>query len=118
MMLLIAHLISLHSDWKNSHIRLLTLIDDEEGKEKAENNINSLLKEARLKKEAVVLTKKDGKSNFELIREYSEQTDLTILGLGVPEEGQEAAYAMRIQDLIRSLGSALLVRSVETEELL
>lgn len=119
MMLLIAHLISLNPEWKNAHIRLLTLIDDPEGKEQAQKNIDNLLKKARLKKDPIVLTKNSADQPVsEVIYEHSKDSDLTILGLGIPEEDMESDYASRLNELIKSLGTVLLVRSVETEELL
>jgi len=119
MMLLIAHLISLHTDWRNPLIRLITVIDDPEGKEQAEKNIDGLLKEARLKKKALVLTREDPEQPIsDIIHETSKDTDLTILGLGLPNEGEETNYALKLDDFIEHLGSVLMVRSVETEELL
>lgn len=119
MMLLLAHLFSLHHDWRNAHIRLLTLIDHPEGKEKARENIDNLLREARLKKEPVILTKdRPDQPVSEVMRRNSGGTDLTILGLGLPESGAEAEYAARLREIIDPLGSVLMVRSVETEELL
>jgi amino acid transporter len=119
MMLLLAHLISLHHDWKSPRIRMLTLIDDPEGKEQAKKNIDNLLKKARLKKEPVILTKeRPDQPVSEVVYENSKDTDLTILGLGIPEEGEEEEYAERLNSFVKSLGSVLMVRSVETEELL
>ena len=54
----------------------------------------------------------------EKIKEESKSTDLTILGLGLPAAGEESTYAERINGLIETIGTVLLVRNAEQFDLL
>jgi hypothetical protein len=43
--------------------------------------------------------------------EWSNEADLTIMGLNIPDEADLAAYAERMDETIARMGSVLLVRS-------
>lgn len=119
MMLLIAHLLSLHSEWKGSKIRVISVIDDPDGVDDAKKNIDSLLQKARFQKEAVVLPKETKNQEFKnLVHKYSKNTDLTIIGLGLPSLDEVDDYARKLDDLVLPLSSVLMIKSVETEELI
>jgi hypothetical protein len=80
--------------------------------------MDNLLREIRMDATPVVVVNKDRKPFTDIIREMAVDTDLTILGMGLPAVGDEATYAERIHKLVVSVGSVLLVRNAETYDLL
>jgi len=119
MMILIAHLISLNAQWRRADIRVLMVIDNPKGIEKARNNVKSILKDARLKAEVYVLTKKAPDQPIEeVLGEYSGKTDLTIIGTAVPQACQEEDAAGKLRNMLKYTGTTLIVRSTEAEDIL
>ena len=119
LMLLLAYLIERHPTWRTAQVRLIRSIDDEAGVPDTTEHMNSLLRELRVDAEAVVVVNKDYQKPFvQVIREMAVDTDLTILGMGLPAKGEESAYAERLNELVQSVGSVLLVRNAETYDLL
>ena len=53
----------------------------------------------------------EGGSAIDVIRESSQDADLVMLGMSVPEAGEEDDYAARLMALVEGLPSALLVRN-------
>ena len=119
LMLLLAHIISQSSSWEGAEIRVLRLLESEEGKEGSEQHIAELLEEVRVEGEAVVLVRSSPEQTFaSVLRETSEESDLVFLGMRVPEEGEIEQSARALGELIEAAGSALLVRSGEVEDIL
>jgi len=119
LMLLMAHLISRSRPWESADIRILRLLDSEEGRKGAEEHIRQLLKSARVDAVPYVVVREDAQKNFTtVLAEQSAETDLTILGLPLPEPENMRELAGRIDTLLQSTGSALLIRSGEKEDIL
>ncbi|MBW1743434.1 MAG: amino acid permease [Deltaproteobacteria bacterium] len=119
LMLLLAHIICQSSSWEGGKIRVLRLLESEEGKEGSEEHIAELLEKVRVEGEAVVLVRSNPEQSFaSVLRETSEESDLVFLGMRVPEEGEIEQSALALGELIEAAGSALLVRSGEVEDIL
>ncbi|MEO1286915.1 MAG: amino acid permease [Chloroflexota bacterium] len=119
LMLLLAYLIERHPTWRDAQVRLLRIIDDEAGLASVTSHMRELLDEIRVDAEVLVIVNEDNqKSISQVIRETAENTDLTILGMGLPYEGEEEAYGERLNELVESVGSVLLVRNAENYDLL
>ncbi|MBW1744076.1 MAG: amino acid permease [Deltaproteobacteria bacterium] len=119
LMLLLAHIISQSSTWEGAGIRVLRLLESEEGQEGSKQHIAELLQKVRVEGEAVVLVRSSPEQSFaSVLHESSEESDLVLLGMRVPEEGEIEEYARALGELIEAAGSALLVRSGEVEDIL
>jgi hypothetical protein len=119
LMLLLAHIIVQSPSWEGAKIRVLRLLESEEGKEGSKQHIAELLQNVRVEGEAVVLVRSNPEQTFaSVLHESSEATDLVLLGMPVPEEGQVTQCARALGELIEAAGSALLVRSGEVEDIL
>lgn len=119
LMLLLAHIISQSSPWEGAKIRVLRLLDSEEGREGSERHIAELLQTVRVEGEPVVLIRSNPQQDFtSVLREASKESDLVLLGMRVPEEGEIEQHARALGVLIESAGSVLLVRSGEVEDIL
>jgi amino acid transporter len=119
MMLLLAHIIHLSPPWAGSRIRVIRLIESEQGKKGAERHIEELLRAVRVKAEAVVLIRStSGQSFSSVLRQACVATDLTLLGIRFPEDNNLWDQAREITDLLQSVCTAILVRSGEVEDIL
>lgn len=117
LMLLIAHLIQQHHAWQGAEIRLLRIIESEEGLEQTQNHLTELLKEVRVEAKPVVIVRsKSLRSPSELITEWSTEADLTLLGLPLPEASQTETYSQRLHKFVQAAGSVLLVRNAQVDE--
>ena len=72
--------------------------------------LHRICKDTRINAEPIVLKPNEGQSIPELIRQDSAQTDLVLLELALPNEG-EKAFAERYQSLIKGLDNVILVRN-------
>lgn len=119
LMLLLAYLIERHPTWRDSQVRMIRVIDDDAGVADTTQHMLNLLREKRVDAEPLVIVNHDAnKSIADVIRETAQDTDLTILGMGLPVDGDESAYAERLNELVLSVGSVLLVRNAENYDLL
>ncbi len=119
LMLLLAHLIRQHPAWEGANIRLMRIITGREGQEATKAHMNQLLRRYRLEAETVIIVRENRSQAVpEIIAEWSTDSDLTLLGMNVPEAELGAAYAERMGELIGPLGTVLLVRGAQQEELL
>ncbi len=119
LMLLLAHIIARSPDWHGARIRVLRLIDREDGRQGAERGIGRLLQEVRMEAEGVILVKPGPDASFaSVLEEASAGSDLVLVGLKVPEEAELQDQARFINSLIARVGTMLLVRSGETGDIL
>ena len=119
LMLLLAHIIAQSRAWEGAKIRVLRLLDSEEGREGSKQHIQELLQKVRVEGEVVVLVRSNPEQSFSsVLHEASEASDLVLLGMPVPQEAEVEACAQALGAMIEAAGSALLVRSGEVEDIL
>lgn len=111
LMLLLAYLLSRNTEWRNARIRILSVASKQMAKEQTERFLAKLIPEIRIAAEIEVRIKPEGMSVVEMINEESADVDLVMLGLALPEEGQEDAYAERIAELAEGLPSFFFVHN-------
>lgn len=115
LMLLLAHLIRRHSDWGGAEVRLSRIIDGEEGREDTRKHLGALLEQVRVEATPRIIVR-DGASLSDLFAEHSRDVDLTLIGMPVPEAGQEADTGERMETLASAVGTVLLVHNAQTSE--
>jgi len=111
LMLLLAYLLSRNTEWRNARIRILSVASNQMAKEQTERFLAKLIPEIRIAAEIEVRIKPESMSVVEMIHEESADVDLVMLGLALPEEGQEGAYAERIAELAEGLASFFFVHN-------
>lgn len=111
LMLLLAYLLSRNTEWRNARIRILSVASNLMAKEQTERFLAELIPEIRIAAEIEVMIKPEDMSVVEMIHEESAAVDLVILGLALPDEGQESAYAERIAELAEGLPSCFFVHN-------
>jgi hypothetical protein len=76
-----------------------------------------LLKEVRVDAEPVILVHQEAdRPVTDLIAAASRDSDLTLLGLNLPDVEHVAAYAEAVEKMIDGVGTVLLVRNAEADE--
>lgn len=111
LMLLLAYLLSRNAEWRNSRIRILSVASNAIGKGQTEHFLARLITEIRIAAEIEVMIKPADTSVVEMIHGKSADVDLVILGLALPEQGQEDAYAGRLAELAEGLTSFFFVHN-------
>jgi len=119
LMLMMAHLIRRHPSWEDSTIRVLRLMDGEEGRKDARDHLGRFLKNVRVEAEPVVLVRADPREPFnDILKKTSGERDLVFMGMRVPEMNELNHYALEIRNVLECTPSTLLVRSGEMEDIL
>ena len=118
LMLLLAHIISQHRSWADADIRLLRIIDGEEGRAGTLAHMQATLDAVRVIATPVVIVRGDDQSTQEVISTWSRESDLSLLGLKIPAHLEDAEYSRRVDRLMAQMGSVLLVRSAQNEDIL
>ena len=111
MMLLLAHLLSLNTEWRGSTITLKSVAADEEDRAHIEEGLTRMLHTVRIKAETRIILQKKGQKPQDLIRRESRGAAIVFMGMAEPEQGKEQLYARRLKDLIEGLPAVILVKN-------
>ncbi|MCB0073396.1 MAG: hypothetical protein KDE20_18130, partial [Caldilineaceae bacterium] len=65
-----------------------------------------------------VIVRGADQSTQEVISTWSQESDLSLLGLRIPAHLEDAEYSRRVDRLMAQMGSVLLVRSAQNEDIL
>jgi len=113
LMLLVADILKKSEPWRHANIRIIQAIKNKDILEIAYTDISNLLQKIRIEAEIKIVVDKDIESNLSsIIKEYSSDKDLVIMGLPIPQKGKEKEVAYRINNLILPLRSVLMIRSI------
>lgn len=119
LMLILAHLIHQHRSWYGAKIRLLRVINNRDGYTQTRDHMEQLIKAVRVTAEPVVIVRENSEQSIaEIFASHSQETDFTLLGLQVPDSHRIEEYSTYLDQLMQSIGSVLLVRSAQQEDLL
>jgi len=119
LMILIAYLISQNDTWQDCKINLNMVIKTRQGQEAACANLKNILQQAHIEAEVKIIVKESSKVQIPyIIRKNSEDADLVILGMSLPEEGREKEFIDRMILFLAGLPTTLLVKSVEKIEVI
>lgn len=111
MLLLLAYLVSLNPEWRRAEICIRSIATSAMMQEHTEKTLRRVLDDNRIAAR-VDITPWDPEANVQaLIQEQSKDADLVFLGLREPDEGEETAYAQRLERLIGDLPTVVFVRN-------
>lgn len=113
LMLLLAFLITAHHRWRNAEVTVLTVVDSVEGRDKAEQNLRSLLEKSRIEAKPRVILRQ-GRAIADVMFLESERADLAIVGIGLPQPGHEDDFFARMNVILEKLPSTLMVHSARS----
>lgn len=110
LMLLLAHLLSLHPDWKGFSISLKSIVNSEEEIEERSKLLEEVKRSMRIETSIQVLLKDEEHSLEQVIHDSSENARLVFIGIGDPEEGKEKDFIARLNGFLENLPTTLLVK--------
>ena len=117
LMLLLGYLISRHNDWHGAELRLSRIIERKEGEAQTRAHMNALLDDVRVDATPyIVVHNNPARPIADLFAEHSQDVDLTILGMQVPEAEDAEAYAERLETFAQAVGTVLFVYNAQPEE--
>lgn len=108
LMVLLAHLILDHPQWRHHTLRLLRVVDRADGIDEVESHLQGLLQEARISGKTKVVVSSDPAS---AIQTTSRDAAFVFLGMEPPQAGQEDEFFYRTEALVGNLPRVALVRS-------
>jgi len=111
LMLLLAYLMTRNPEWRGAKVQVMGVASNDHAREETERQLAKLIPEIRIDAEIEVIVKAKESTIREIIHSRSREADIVFLGLAVPEEGQEQAYAARLVELSEGLGTVIFVRN-------
>lgn len=111
MMLLLAHLLSLNQDWRDTVININSVVISQEEKEATQESLDRMIREIRIEAESRVFLLESGQSMLELIKKESQSAEVVFMGLAEPKPGEEESYAERMISLVKDLPTVVLVKN-------
>ena len=116
MMLLLAHLLNLNTEWRHAKLRLRTIVSSEEEQNPMNEKLNSLIDESRISAKCDVIIKKNDENVIDLMHNSSKNADIVFLGLALPEKNNEEEFAENLDKLVVGFKSTILVRNAESTQ--
>ncbi len=111
LMLLLAFLITAHHDWRDAEVSVVTVVNSEEERQRAQRAISRVLTEARVRATPRVIIR-DERSIGDIMQDESQGVDLAIIGIRLPESGEQAgSFFEHMNALLDHLPATLLVHS-------
>jgi len=111
LMLLLAYLLSQNPEWHNARIRILSLASNELMEASTRRFLEQLVEEIRIDADIIVSLKPPEKSVLDVMHAESRESDAVILGLALPEEGEEAGYVERLLEMVEKLPNCFFVHN-------
>ena len=114
LMVILAHLLTRNWEWMRSTIRVIRVVDSDAERAAAEQDLQNLIDQARVKAQAVAVVS-EGKAFSWILYEESKDADCVFLGMELPTQGQEGKWHKSYQELLKGLPTTLLINSVGVE---
>lgn len=110
-MLLLAHLLSLNSEWSNAKITIKSIARSPQEQNETIASLDRMIPEVRIHcvREVFLVTMDVSIKDF--IHQESRMADVVFLGLAEPSVGNELEYANRLIDLVSGLGTTIFVKN-------
>lgn len=109
LMATLAHLLVQNWEWGRSQVRVLRVIGDEAGRESSRKAVHSLVEAARIRAEACIIVSTE--PFLEVFRRHSAKADVVFLGLQPTGDESSLEVYHRLNDLLESMPTTVLVRS-------
>jgi hypothetical protein len=116
MMLLLAHLLNVNTEWRHAKLRLRTIVSTEEEQNPMAEKLKSLMDESRISAKCDVILNNNNEDVIELMHKSSKDADIVFVGLGLPEMNREIEFAENLDKLVIGFKSTILVRNAESTE--
>ena len=115
MMLILSYMLTLNPEWKHAQIHVREVIERADRQKTFSDSIRKSLKEARIEATVEVIIK-NGSSFPEILKQYSSDADIVMLGLKLTERGEEEYHAQKIDQLSNVGKVSVFVQNNSLEE--
>ena len=115
LMLLLAFLISENWEWANTRIRILRVVENEAGREPAEQDLQQLLDLARVEGDVQIVLEEESFSRT--LHTHSTDATCVILGFELPGKAKEAEWHDCYRSFVDEMPTMILVNSLGGEDL-
>ncbi|MCP4640307.1 MAG: hypothetical protein GY851_07745, partial [bacterium] len=116
LMLLLGHLLTRNWEWSQAEVRLLRVLEKEEGHEEALADLRRLIESARVKASAKVVV--SDQPFADMLKDRSSDADCVVLGCEAPEAGGEAVWHERYRAMFCEAPTTVLVCATGEEDLM
>jgi amino acid transporter len=116
MMLLLAHLLNLNTEWRQAKLRLRTIVSSEDEQNPMNEKLKSLIAESRISAKCDVIIKKINENVIDLMHNSSKDADIVFIGLALPEKNSEEEFTENLDKLVIGFKSTILVRNAESTQ--
>ena len=106
LMVLASHLLTLNFDWSRTKIRLLRMIQKEEGRVPATSALKDLIDKARINADAQIIV--SDASFSDVLHRHSSDASVVFLGFIMPEEEEAEEFQARYEEMLSDLPTTLL----------
>jgi len=111
LMLLLAYLLSLNTQWSNARITVRSIVGNEKERKSMAGSLNKLVPATRINATTEVIIKHPDMTVNEIMHSYSRNSDVVFLGLLEPEAGEEKEYSERLIELADGFKTAIFVHN-------
>lgn len=116
LMMILAYLISLNSEWTNVQIRLLRVVQGNNDYGEALKELQKLIDASRMKAEIKIIN--SDKSFKEILNKYSHDATVVLLGFQIPPIEKAEEFQKAFNNLLQGLPTTILVNSTGEADLL
>ncbi len=107
LLMILAHLLKSSQSWWNANLRIKMVVKDEQGAQKARENLRRIISNIRIKADLEVLISQ-GRAFNDILKESSKDADLIFMGMAEPGD-QFAEYYHKIHKNLDGLPTTALV---------
>lgn len=112
LMLMLAKFIGQSPDWSQANIRVLMVNDANVNYKIIETRILKVLELFRVNAEIKIINNEiDQKPLYELMKIYSQESDLVLVGIPEIDSGETASFVEKTNELVSTIGTTLLVKA-------
>jgi len=103
----------IHTDyaWHNAVFRILLITTEKQKKASIKSRLQYLLNQHRMTAEVVVIVRKKEEHVHDIMKKYSTDADLILMGMAVVQRGKESEFIQRADSLYYDLGTLALVKA-------
>ncbi len=111
LMLLLAHLLTRNPVWRRAKVRVMSVASNELMKTETERHLARLIPEIKIDAEPHVIIKPPDTRVRDVVHKESADAEVVFFGLNTPDEGKEAEYAERLEELAGKLPTVFFVKN-------
>ncbi|MBL6964342.1 MAG: amino acid permease [Bacteroidetes bacterium] len=116
MMLVLAHLLNLNTEWRQAKIRLRTIVSVEKEQKPMFEKLKTLIADSRMPVETDVILNNNSADTTELMHQSSKDADIVFLGLALPVLKNDSDFSARLDKLVVGFNATILVRNAESTQ--